>query len=90
MALKDQTREEYISECRVLNIEEYKRSVEKARRGKGQKDITNSLISRGIQIDAADIVPSEVSGSKKCEHNAKHVLYGVKLHLEKNIFDTKI
>lgn len=37
-----------------------------------------------------DIVPSEVSRSKEYEHNAKYVLHGVKLHLEKNTFDTKI
>lgn len=32
-----------------------------------------------------DIVPSGALRSKECEHNAKHVLYGVKLYLEKNI-----
>lgn len=30
-----------------------------------------------------DIVPSEVLRSKECEHNTKHVLHRVKLHLEK-------
>lgn len=32
-----------------------------------------------------DTVPSGVLRSKECEHNAKHVFNGVKLHLEKNI-----
>lgn len=31
-----------------------------------------------------DIVPSGAFRSKEYEHNAKHVSYGEKLHLEKN------
>lgn len=31
-----------------------------------------------------DIVPSGALRSKQYEHNAKHVSYGEKLHLEKN------
>lgn len=34
----------------------------------------------------SDIVLSGALRSKECEHSAKHVLYEVTMHLEKNIF----
>jgi len=37
----------------VLNTKVHKRAAKKARRGRDQKDITTSIISRGIQTDEA-------------------------------------
>lgn len=45
----------------------------------------SALLAGESKLMQPDTVPSGVSRSKEYEHNAKHVLYGVKLHLEKNI-----